>query len=36
MFDILIALAAVATIANFLFDVIKEIKLKRKDGKGKN
>lgn len=35
MFDFLIAAAAVATIANFLLDLIWKIKFKRKDGEGK-
>lgn len=35
MFDFLIATAAVATIADFLLDLIREIKLKRKDDGGK-
>ena len=35
MFDFLTAAAAVATIANFLLELIWKIKLKRKDGEGK-
>ena len=34
MFDFLIAAAAVATIASFLLELIRELKLKRKDDKG--
>lgn len=35
MFDFLYAAAAVATIANLLLELTREIRLKRKDGKGK-
>ncbi len=35
MCDFLFAAAAAATIASFLLELIKEIRLKRKDGNGK-
>ena len=35
MYDFLIAAAAVATIANFLLELIWKIRLKLKDGKGR-
>lgn len=34
MYNFLMVAAAIATIASFLLEVFKEIRLKRKDGKG--